>query len=248
MLKKIVWLLRGFLALLDFRKWGVFQEIFQETRFNAAISPSWSQAGEDISIAPFLSDAKLDKFYIDVGAHDPNRFSVTRKLYTQGWSGIDVDGNPTYEAKFRKLRPRNLFINACIGSLKSYEFTIFTEGAISTANKNWVDKFQSEGAEVKEVVKIPGMTLRELINLPKVPETVGFINIDIEGADEDALRSLELETLPIKRFPKWLLLETTPPVQGALMFPAVQYAVSHGYIPWLVLPMATLLKAPEIEG
>lgn len=240
-------MLRGFLALLDFRKWGVFQQIFRETRFDAAINPSWSQGGEDISIARFLSDEKISKFYIDIGAHDPNRFSVTRKLYSRGWTGIDVDGNPAYEAKFRKSRPKNQFLHVCVGSLKNYDFTVFTEGAISTANKEWVDQFQSEGAVVKEVLNVSGMTLRELIDLPDVPETVGFINIDIEGADEDALTSLQLETLPIARFPRWLLLETVPPIVSALEFPAVRYAVSNGYIPWLVLPMATLLKAPLTE-
>lgn len=244
MVRKILWLLRGFLALLNFKKWGVFKEIYTQTEFNAPINPSWSQAGEDIALSLCLTNFASKGFYIDIGAHDPNRFSVTRKLYAQGWSGLDVDGNPAYETKFNKFRPRNTFLNACVGSQSNYQFTIFTEGAISTTNGNWVDKFKNEGAIVKEVVSIPGVTLRELIDRADTPKCVDFINIDIEGADEDALRSLELETLSPDRFPKWILLETAPPIEVALSFPSVKYATDNGYIPWLVLPMATLLRAP----
>jgi FkbM family methyltransferase len=244
MAQRIIWLLRGFIALLDYRKWGVFQEIYKESKFNGAINPSWSQAGEDISIDLFLSKDNSSKFYLDIGAHDPNRFSVTRKLYSKGWSGIDIDANPSYEIRFNKFRTRNRFMNLCVGSQAEYKFTIFTEGAISSANGEWVKKFSSEGAVVKEVITVPGMKLRDILDLPNVPKQVDFINIDVEGADEDALRSLELESLPIGRYPRWILLETTPPVQSALDFPSVRYALENGYIPWLILPMATLLKSP----
>ncbi len=245
MLSKVTWLLKGFLSLLHPRTWGVFQEIFRETRFDAAFTPSWSQAGEDLSIGVVLQNHTGEKFYLDIGAHDPNRFSVTRKLYSTGWVGVDIDGNSDYEKKFKSFRPKNHFLNVCVGSKREYEFTIYTEGAISTTNSEWVAKFNSEGAIIKEKRTIPGMRLREILDLPSVPSRVGFINIDIEGADEEALRSIDFESLPLDRYPEWILLETSPPVSTALHLPAVSYAVEYGYTPWLVLPMATLLKAPE---
>ena len=243
--KKVIWLIRGLVALLNPRKWGVFQGTYKQTKFDAAFKPSWSQAGEDISLELIINSNDQEKFYLDVGAHDPNRFSVTRKLYDNGWRGLDIDGNPAYESKFKKFRKRNIFLNVCVGFDRVYEFSIFTEGAISSANPEWVKKFIAEGAMIERRIKVKGMRLREILDLPEVPSQVSFINIDIEGADEDALRSIEFENLPIERFPKWLLLETSPPIGSALSFPAVRYAVAHGYIPWLILPMATLLKAPE---
>lgn len=242
---KLIWLIKGFLGILNFRKWGVFQETYQRTKFDSAFTPSWSQAGEDISVGMILDKSETSKFYLDIGAHDPNRFSVTRKLYEAGWRGIDIDGNPHYADEFKKFRPRNSFLNACIGSQAEYVFTIYTEGAISTTNSEWVEKFNNEGNSVAEVIKVKGITMRDLLDLSGVPKRVGFMNIDIEGADEDALRSIKFETLPIERFPQWILLETAPPVESSLDFPAVKYAVEHGYTPWLILPMATLLKAPE---
>ena len=242
---KFIWLLKGLFALLDFRKLGVFQEIYKLTRFDAAISPSWSQNGEDIAIEALVQRSGATKFYLDIGAHDPNRFSVTRKLYQDGWVGIDVDGNPNYEKKFKKLRPKNEFLNVCVGQKDQYEFTIFSEGAISSANPEWVRRFLDEGNLIESNITVPGRTLRQILDSPQVPKRVGFINIDIEGADEDALKSIDFASLELSRYPSWILLETSPPVSQALDSPAVKYAIEFGYRPWAVLPMATLLKSPH---
>jgi hypothetical protein len=245
MFKKITALISGFFSLLNPKTWGVFQETYSRTKFDAAFTPSWSQAGEDLALENTILSDSPGKFYLDIGAHNPNRFSVTRKLYDNGWTGFDIDGNAGYESAFMQFRPRNKFLNACVGSQEFYEFTIFSEGAISTANQEWVSKFKNEGAREIARVKVQGMSLRSILDLPSVPNKVDFVNIDIEGADEDALRSIDFENLPKDRFPKWLLLETAPPLSSSLEFPAVKYAVAHGYQPWLVLPMATLLKAPQ---
>ena len=243
--KKVLSLLRAFLALGNVRNLGVFNELYKTTKFDAAVTPSWSQGGEDLTLdLTVLTDIK-NGFYLDIGAHDPNRFSVTRRLYQQGWTGIDIDGNSSYEQKFKKFRPKNIFINCCVGYQNQYEFIVFEEGAISTTNKGWEEKFTSEGNVINRVDIVKGLKLREIIDLPNVPKRVDFINIDIEGADEEALRSIEFNNLPKERFPRWLLLETSPPINSALDFPAVRYAMEYGYQPWVVLPMATLLKTPE---
>jgi FkbM family methyltransferase len=245
MLKKVLSLLRALLALGNVKKLRVFNELYRATKFDAAVTPSWSQGGEDLALDLTVLNEIQNGFYLDIGAHDPNRFSVTRRLYQRGWTGIDVDGNPSYINKFQRFRPRNTFMNICVGFREEYEFVVFEEGAISTTNKTWEEKFTSEGNTVSRVEFIKGKKLREILDLPNTPSRVDFINIDIEGADEEALRSIEFESLPIERFPRWLLLETAPPISSSLEFPAVKYAIEHGYQPWLVLPMATLLKAPE---
>ncbi len=245
MLIKVKWLAKSFLALLRPNGLKFFKESYVKTQFNATFSPSWSQAGEDLAIYQFLSSTALNKFYIDIGAHDPNRFSVTRKLYEDGWVGIDVDGNSDYESEFVKYRPLNTFMNACVGNQSQYHFTIFVEGALSSINSEWIDRFENAGQVIAERRIVQGITLREILDIDGVPHKIDFLNVDVEGADEEALRSIDFESLPLDRYPEWILLETSPPVSTALHFPAVSYAVEHGYTPWLVLPMATLLKSPE---
>ena len=56
---------------------------------------------------------KQKGFYIDVGAFDPNKGSNTKYLYNCGWSGINIDANPTSIEKFNLYRKRD--INLHIG-------------------------------------------------------------------------------------------------------------------------------------
>ncbi len=182
------------------------------------------------------------KFYIDVGAHHPNRFSVTRRLYEMGWSGINIEANNDVKNVFEHWRPRDVFINAAVGTEMEYTFHIFEEPAISTTNNDWKKKFLSEGNLIKEEIRVQGITLNQVIKELPLGQKVELLNIDIEGSDYDALISISFETLETEKFPKWLLLETTMPVDSSLSMPAVVYAKKHGYIPWCVLPMGTLLK------
>lgn len=149
------------------------------------------------------------------------------------------------ERAFSKWRKRDKFLNFAVGNQPNYTFTIFDEPAISTVSEDWNLKFQHEGNRVRRVLTVPGISLKDLIANFGNDKRLDLINIDIEGADFDALRSIDFETLPRDRYPKWLLLETSPPVGLALELPAVKYAVGYGYVPWMVLPMGTLLKTSD---
>jgi hypothetical protein len=130
-------------------------------------------------------------------------------------------------------------------TLDDADFTEFDEGANSSVCEDWVRRCSQEGNKIKQVRKVAGITLRSILDLEGVPNSVDLLSIDAEGADEDALTSINFESLPIDRFPKWLLLETTPPVDNSLSFGSVVHALKFGYVPWLVLPMTTLLRRPE---
>jgi FkbM family methyltransferase len=238
---------RFLLSLFGLRKkktLGPFTETYEQTKFDHAFSVSWSQAGEDIALSLLITKDKLKGFYLDIGAHNPSRFSVTRHLYQLGWNGINVDANPELGPAFLKQRKRDTFLNAAVGKLNSYEFHIFDELALSTVNEDWRKKFISEGNALKRVVQVEGITLRSLLERTPNSQKVDLLNMDIEGADYDALESIGFDTLPDSLFPNWLLLETSPPVDQALKTNSVELALKFGYKPWVVLPMATLLKSP----
>jgi hypothetical protein len=85
--------LKALLKLRNRKTWGPFVETYETTGFDHAFAVSWSQGGEDLALLSALQGI-YNGCYIDVGAHDPSRFSVTRHLYQRGWSGINVDANP----------------------------------------------------------------------------------------------------------------------------------------------------------
>jgi len=73
-------------------------------------------------------------------------------------------------------------------------------------------------------------------------DPVDLLTVDAEGADFEVLQSMEFDNLETSRFPRYLLLETSPPVSKSLEFPAVRLAIEYGYEPVFVLSMSTILK------
>ncbi|MCP2732462.1 FkbM family methyltransferase, partial [Symplocastrum sp. BBK-W-15] len=86
---------------------------------------SYSQEGEDMIISRFF-EGKKQGFYVDVGAHHPQRFSNTYRFYLQGWRGINIDAMPGSMEIFNKIRANDInleiSISDCNQILTYYEF------------------------------------------------------------------------------------------------------------------------------
>lgn len=233
--------LKALLKLLKKSSWGPFTEIAEISGFDHAVTVSWSQGGEDLALLSTLNGQRGGR-YIDVGAHHPSRFSVTRHLYQLGWSGVNVDANYKLIGDFNDKRKRDVNLCVAVGLENKYVFTIFEEPAISTLDTDWRDKFMGENNKVAEIVEVQGRALRGILDEFIATERLDLLSIDAEGSDLQVLQSLEFKTLEQSRFPQWLLLEASPPVANALETPAVKLAMEWGYEPHLVLAMSTLLK------
>jgi len=240
-MNKVLRALRAIILLLNPKSWGPFVEISEKTRFDHSISISWSQGGEDLALLSVLNSNSHGS-YIDIGAHHPSRFSVTRHLYQQGWHGVNVDANQQLIDEFNKVRTRDTNICVAVGMEPQYTFTIFEEAAISTLDPEWRTKFLGENNQISRTVDIEGRRLRSILNDFESIKPIDLLSIDAEGSDLQVLQSIEFETLEKTRFPRWLLLEAAPPVSNALQTPAVKLAIEWGYEPHMVLAMSTLLK------
>jgi len=240
-MNKIFRFLRSLLRLVPRKNWGNFVQTSEVAGFKNAFSISWSQGGEDLALLHAIA-GKRDGLFIDIGAHHPYRFSVTHHLSRIGWRGVNVDANSELIEIFNKERNRDINICATVGTESSYAFTIFKEPALSTVNNEWKDKFQADGWEVERIVTVPGMTLRQIYDQNFSNDCIDLLSIDAEGSDFNVLKSMDFETLEKARFPRFLLLEATPPVASALKTDSVEYAIGLGYEPLYVLPMSTLLQ------
>lgn len=239
-LRNLLTLTQIIASIFNLKRVRVMMKLFSQTRFDFPFSPSWSQGGEDIVLDCLIMENR--GFYIDVGAHHPDRFSVTRKLYERGWRGINIEANRDVERLFKKRRKRDEFLGVACGTKSDYTLTIFREPALNTTNREWAEKFALEGNEQFGSITVKGMRLREVFdNLDKELQ-VDLLNIDIEGTDYEALMSLDFHSLSVKQIPRWLILETTPPVKRSLEADTVKLAISYGYEPIVVLPMVTILN------
>lgn len=239
-MNKPIRFVRALSMLTNPKTWGPFTEVAEISGFDHAVSLSWSQGGEDLALLSSLGGG-IGR-YLDIGAHHPSRFSVTRHLYQRGWTGVNVEANSVLLPEFIKKRNRDINLWNAVGDKSSYHLSVFEEPAISTINKNWEEKFISENQKILRVDDVPGITIREILDIYFVEKKCNLLTIDIEGADFEALKTIDFQTLNKSQFPDWILLETTPPLEVALKTDSVAYAQKNGYIPHLILPMATLLR------
>jgi FkbM family methyltransferase len=236
----------AFFSLRRPNAWAHFTYAYEMTKFDYPFLVSWSQSAEDLAVMDVMGFPS-DRRYLDIGAHHPSRASVTRLMYQSGWNGVNVDANVDLLAEFSKKRARDLNLNFCVGTKPIYDITIFKETSISTIEQKWVERFISEGNEVSETRKVDGIKLRDLIEKYFHKGDLDFLNIDIEGADLEALESADFDELSFELWPKWVLVEASAPVSSALNIESVRLLVGYGFTPYLVLPHAVLLKKPEIR-
>ncbi|OSQ31881.1 SAM-dependent methyltransferase [Thalassospira sp. MCCC 1A03138] len=165
----------------------------------------YSQEGEDAILARLFS-AQKNGFYVDVGAHHPRRFSNTFHFYQSGWTGINIEPNPSAEAVFKKQRPRD--INLCVGVSDCPEKLVYYE-----FNDPALNTFDSDLAQSRdETVVYTILTTRE-VNVERLDSIlekhlpfgvdIDFMSIDVEGLDLKVLMSNDW----VKYRPKCVLVE-----------------------------------------
>jgi FkbM family methyltransferase len=198
LLKKIVKLCLPY-GLLSFyhriKKTGHYQE---NSNFY------FSELGEDILLEQYVDNKQ--GFYVDIGAYNPDRVSVTKKFYLQGWSGINIDPNPVAIKHFSKKRIRDININVGVADVESELdfYFIGEESEQNTFNKEYYElKYKSKGIEA-DIIKIKVMTINKILEnyLPK-NQNIDFINLDVETYEMKIL-----ETFDFKKYgPKYFLIE-----------------------------------------
>jgi hypothetical protein len=167
----------------------------------------FSQTGEDQIIEYYLKTyiKKEHGFYLDIGCNHPTNISNTFFFYLQGWKGICIDLNERYNKEWRKIRPKDIFINAVISDEdRDVNVYKFFPDAVSTIDENikdeWMKYFQYVSTEIHRSKKLTSI-LDQYIS--KESE-IDFLTIDIEGAELQALKSLDFK----KYRPKMIIAES----------------------------------------
>ena len=164
----------------------------------------YSQNGEDLILNRFL-DNKKEGFFVDVGAHHPIRFSNTYLFYKKGWTGINIDAMPGSMTKFNKIRPKDINIESGVG-LKNdkLNFYQFNESALNTYSKKEALSKNKDGYKIIKTNLVQVESLENLLDKYMPSNTkIDFLNIDVEGKDEEVLISNNWE----KYTPNYILVE-----------------------------------------
>jgi FkbM family methyltransferase len=169
---------------------------------------SFSQYGEDILLQGFLGDKwgwNYKGFWVDIGAHHPSNLSNTKSFYLNGWRGINVDASTDAIKKFESARKRDINVNVGIGKNPGVlDYYRMSSSPMNTFSREFAEKAQKEGVNIVEVVKIPVITLCDLLDKYLPPgQHIDFISIDCEGLDLSILQSNDWS----KYRPDFILIE-----------------------------------------
>ena len=96
------------------------------------LTPSFSHEGED-KILNSLYSNKNHGFYVDIGAHNPFRFSNTQLFYLKGWRGINIDATYGSMHLFKDFRQEDINIECCITSdAREVQLDVYNEPALNS--------------------------------------------------------------------------------------------------------------------
>ena len=159
---------------------------------------TYAQVLEDFILYCIFYD--IDKgFYIDVGANDPNKISVTKAFYLKGWYGINIEPLPKAFSDLLKYRTRDINLNYGVGQ-KDDILKFYVKGVGSTLNKNF--------SKNSKVINIKIHPMSKICNLyvPKNKE-IEFCKIDVEGYEKNVLLGYDF----VNNRPKVFCMESTIP-------------------------------------
>ena len=160
---------------------------------------SYAQNFEDVLLRRALARVGHG-FYVDVGAQDPVRDSVTKAFYEMGWHGINIEPVPRWFEKISQDRSRdtNLRVVACDadGEVIFYE----VEGSgLSTLSQACAEGYRQQGFQVVEHL-VPMRRLSGLLD-EHAEGDIHFLKIDVEGAEASVIAGIDFE-----RHRPWILV------------------------------------------
>lgn len=166
---------------------------------------SYAQNREDVLLWRALKGIPQG-FYVDVGAQDPVGDSVTKAFYDRGWSGINIEPEPSGFRRLREGRPRDLCLNLAVSTSSGTQtFWCVENQGLSTLDPVLASGYKSQGMAVREI-EVETRPLSQIL-AEHAPGEIHFLKVDAEGHEKPVL-----ESCGFARHRPWIVLaEATVP-------------------------------------
>lgn len=166
---------------------------------------SYAQNQEDVFLFRAFKHLSTG-FYVDVGANDPVKDSVTQAFYERRWRGINIDPVPYWHQRLENNRKHDINLAIAVSDRAGqFEFFELPETGLSTLNPEQAESYHQQGQTVRRVT-VQTRTLAEVLEDYPLPE-IHFLKIDVEGAEASVIRGADWQ----KHRPWVILIESTLP-------------------------------------
>lgn len=168
---------------------------------------SFAQNAEDVVLWRALGHIG-EGCYVDIGANAPDDDSVTKVFYDRGWRGLDVEPVAEFAQRLRAERPRDVVVEAAVSRQDGGEVLLHEVAGtgLSSLRAEHAAASAGQGYSV-QAHRVPTRSLRSLVEEHLAGRTVHFCKIDVEGAEDEVLGSVDLE-----QWRPWVLVvEATKP-------------------------------------
>jgi FkbM family methyltransferase len=165
---------------------------------------SHAQNLEDVMLSRVFKD-KANGFYVDVGAWDPDKDSVTKAFYDTGWSGVNIEPGLNNCKRIAKARPRDVNLQLAVSDKEGQaNFQVVPGSGLSSLQPGTVSSLDMYGLKGQDT-QVRLTTLTKVFEEHCATREVDFLKIDVEGHEAAVIAGMDW-----KRFrPLVVLVEAT---------------------------------------
>jgi FkbM family methyltransferase len=165
---------------------SVVQAAMLSARQVLGTAPAYpSEIGQDKWVLIRMFPGVENGYFLDVGSGHGTIGSNTKALEERGWSGICVDPFPTF-MEGRTCQVFTDVVSSRAGQVVKFH-THSGLGGIADTLGRWKDEAQKSPA-----VELTTTTLGDILARGNAPTYIHFLSLDIEGAELEALKGMDL--------------------------------------------------------
>jgi hypothetical protein len=165
---------------------------------------SYSLYGEDLLVLELFNYAS-NGAYVDVGAFHERWISNTHALSKAGWVGTVVDVEESKLISFKKRPGCRTLIGAIVPQgFADRDITLYKFNRMSseydTIDRETADDYATRYKLSYSIVKVPAIPIDKLLAdaASTVQQPLRYLNIDVEGADEAIIVSIDPSSFGIE--------------------------------------------------
>ena len=155
---------------------------------------SYSQVGQDSIILNLLGS---NGYFIDLAANDALDLTNTLALERKGWTGLCIEPNPVY---WYGLSHRKCTV---VGAMVAGTAMEKVKAKFRGVYGGIMGKYPVKLANRKKEPDAPEVTrytasITEVLNKFKVPTTIDYLSLDVEGSEYEIMKDFPFETYTIR--------------------------------------------------